>query len=162
MASGWDFFGILNPDHGFGIGIFYSRNLEDRDRKLKNPKKKIPSKKSRKFRNPGDRDRALKPRKNSECEIMKISKSRVLGSGFQNPKKIPRKFRKNPGNPKIPGIRDFFASRDFLFPGFGIVLSLGILITRVRDFSYFRDFFPQDFRKIPGIRDFLPSGYLIS
>ena len=33
-------------------------------------------------------------------------------------------------------------------------------ISGIRDFSYFQDFYPRDFRKIPEIRDFLPLGYL--
>ena len=56
-----------------------------------------------------------KPRKISESEITKISKTRGFGSGFENPEenfeKIPEKFRvENPGNPRDMG---FFESRDF-------------------------------------------------
>ena len=90
---------------GFGIGIFYF----GLDRKIpkENPEK-IPKEKSRKSQNPGDRDRdfetSKKSRKNPECEIPKIPKSRGSGLGFENPEEIPRKSRKNPEkNPeKIP------------------------------------------------------------
>ena len=72
-----------NPENpkipGIGIGIL---------KPLKNPEK-IPSAKSQKSRNPGDRDRDLKiPKKSRE-----------------NPEKIPSE---NPENPKIPGIGIYF------------------------------------------------------
>ena len=67
MASGWDFFGIPDPEsrsRGFGIGIFYF-GLDQKIPKIpksrgsgsgfENPEK-IPSEKSRKSQNPGDRD----------------------------------------------------------------------------------------------------------
>ena len=67
LASGWDFFGIPDPksrSRGFGIGIFYF-GLDQKIPKIpksrgsgsgfENPEK-IPSEKSRKSRNPRDRD----------------------------------------------------------------------------------------------------------
>ena len=71
VASGWDFFGIPDPEsrsRGFGIGIFYF-GLDQKIPKIpksrgsgsgfENPEK-IPKEKSRKSRNPEDRDRNLK------------------------------------------------------------------------------------------------------
>ena len=139
MASCWDFFGIRNRDFLFkarsknpgnpeipGIGIGIRKSRKNRDRKipkipkfpgigilkrLKNPEK-IPSAKSRKFRNPGDRDWDLK---------------------------IPIKSRKNPKKSRVKNPEN-----------------LGIRIY----FSLFRDFYPRDSRKIPGIRDYFGIFYL--
>ena len=134
MASGWDFSGSSIPILDWGSEfLLWARS--------KNPEI---------LGILGIRIEIWKFRKNPERKISKIPISQGSGSGFENPEKIPKISRvENSRNPKIPGIRDFFASRDFLFPGFGIVLSLGILITRVWDFSYFRDFFPGIFAKSP-------------
>ena len=64
---------------------------------------------------------------------------------------------------EIPRIRDFLGLGIFWeIPRIRDFLCFGILIPGIRDFSLFRAFYPRDFRKIPGIRDFwhfLPSGY---
>ena len=97
VASGWDFFGILY----FGLDQKIPKIPKSRGSGsgFENPEK-IPSEKSRKSRNPGDRDRGFKiPRKSRE-----------------NPEKIPRKSRKNPEweIPKIPKFR----GSGFIFSGY--------------------------------------------
>ena len=105
MASRWDFFGIPNPEsrsRGFRIGIFYF-GLDQKIPKMpksrgsgwgfKNPEK-IPKEKSRKCRNPGDRDRDLKIPKKSRKKNPENAEIPGIGTGIlkplKNPEKIPR------------------------------------------------------------------------
>ena len=89
FTCGWDFFGIPNPKPDQKSRK--SRNPRDRDIKT--------SQKSRKSRNPRDRDikTSQKSRKNPEYKIPKIPKSRESGSEFENPEEIPK-------NPEAVGL----------------------------------------------------------
>ena len=128
------------PRVGFGMVIFRDPESRIRDRNFlfwarsKNPEipespgigieilksGKIPSEKSRKFRNHGDRDRALKTSKKSR--VRNSENAEIPGIGIWIWKfrkyfeKIPKKSRvENPGNPEIPGIRDFSRLGTFIF-----------------------------------------------
>ena len=138
LASGWDFFGIPNPEswsRGFGIGILYfglDRKIPEIPKSrgsgsgFENPEK-IPKEKSRKSQNPGDRDRDFKTSKKSrkipKAKSPKIPKSLGSGLGFENFEIIPKKSRvKNPENSKIPGIGIYF---------FGISRSSGAQVLKL-------------------------------
>ena len=141
--------GLFEIRVGFGMGFFRDSEIRSRGFAIRIFIIGL-IKKSLKSRNPGNRYRDIKTSKkfwkNPESKIPWIPKSRGSESGFENLEKIP----------KIPGIRDlefFFESRDFyprdsnpcdsgfswvsgfVCPGFGIFLSLGILIPGIRDFS---------------------------
>ena len=147
MTSGWDF---------FGIGIFFWARSE----------------KSRKPRNPGDRDRDLKiPRKSGEknSENPDIP---GIGIGILKPLKNPEtqnpeKYRvQNLENPEIPGImieiwksgKKFFDFRDF--SGFSENHRDFRQILGIRDFCSLGIFFSLGIF-IPGIRDFFSLGIFI-
>ena len=75
LASGWDFFEIPNPDP------------RDSGSEFENPEK-ISGEKSRKLRNPGDRDRYMKTSKKSRVKNPEKPKNRRSGSGYENLAKI--------------------------------------------------------------------------
>ena len=84
-------------------------------------------------RNPGNRDWAMETSKKSEISrVEHLQNLAWSGYGFEyfekNPEKIPSEKSRKLKNPRD---RNLF-------------LSLGILTPEIRDFSYFRNFYPKD------------------
>ena len=159
LASGWDFSEILNPDpRNSGSGFLNLGYIE----------------KSRKPRNPGDRDWDWKIPKKSLMKNLKNPK--IPGIGIYFFRDIPKWWRPRASSPhkllkfwteiwnnlkkykkkfRFSRFSDYW---NFLgkSPGFGIFSSLGFFIHRI--FAKSPEFM-QNLRDSRFFRDFLPTGY---